>query len=115
MMIGSFSYPLDEFFPFMAPDGGEMTIVVYGAAEIEYAADGEEWRVAEIAISSKNGDAAIDASHPLWAPICNALRTRFANDITRRIVHDLEEQHGIVFGHPNAEHRLGHLEFGLIR
>ncbi|MGJ0397440.1 MAG: hypothetical protein ACR65U_14555 [Methylocystis sp.] len=85
----SIPYELDEFTPFRAPNGDEICVYVYGEAEIEY--DDADWWVSAIALDAgrlqpapsepdgpqKNlwveSSAAIDRSHPLWAPISNAL------------------------------------------
>lgn len=85
----SIPYELDEFPPFRAPNGDDICVYVYGEAEIEF--DDADWWVSAITLDAghrqpmpsepdapqKNrwveSSATIDRSHPLWAPISNAL------------------------------------------
>jgi hypothetical protein len=85
----SIPYELDEFAPFRAPNGDQICVYVYGEAEIEY--DDADWWVSAVTLDAghlqpapsepntpqKNrwveSGAPIDRSHPLWAPISNAI------------------------------------------
>lgn len=85
----SITYELDEFHPFRAPNGDEISVIVYGDAEIEY--DDEDWWVSSITLDAGHREllpsnlgapqrsrwvsskVELDRTSPLWALISNAI------------------------------------------
>jgi hypothetical protein len=113
--VSQIKYDLDELRPFSGDKGALIECVVYGEATIEFDGAGE-WRVAAITIDVFRGEPfRIFPPHPLWAPICSALRKQDDERITNRIV-DVLEGCGVVFADSNAEHStMNHHDQGLAR
>lgn len=127
----SITFELDELKPFLAPNGDAICVYVYGQAQIEFAA-ADDWRVASIVLDAGHYEPArsdadgeprrawiassveIDRAHPLWAPICETLNTRLSGRVDDAVRKHLEDA-GAFRADPHAEHRHGHLEYGLAR